>query len=31
LQVALEGASDEIVVEAKQMASERWKRMMGND
>ena len=31
LQVALEGASDEIVAEAKQMASERWKRMMGND
>jgi len=30
LKVALEASSDEVVAEAKKMASERWKRMMGN-
>jgi len=31
LKAARDAASDEIVAEAKQMASERWKRMMGHD
>ena len=31
LKAARNAASDEVVAEAKQMASERWKRMMGND